>query len=56
MPSSMPARSRANGPTVSRLRPRGHTPSTGIRPNVVLSPATPQQAAGMRTDPPVSVP
>ena len=27
-----------------------------MRPWVVLRPATPQQAAGMRTDPPVSVP
>ena len=30
--------------------------SSETRPHVVLSPAIPQHAAGMRTDPPVSVP
>ncbi len=34
----------------------GYTPFTEIRPYAVFSPVTPQQAAGMRTDPPVSVP
>ena len=34
----------------------GYTPCTGTRPQVVFKPTTPQQAAGIRTDPPVSVP
>ena len=34
----------------------GNTPSRGIRPVVVLKPVTPQSAAGMRTEPPVSEP
>jgi hypothetical protein len=44
------------GPMVSRLGARGHTPSSETRPEVVLSPAVPQQAEGMRTEPPVSLP
>ena len=56
MPSTSPATSRAMGPTVSKLGESGHTPSRGILPQVVLSPAMPQQAAGMRTEPPVSLP
>ena len=30
--------------------------SSGIRPQVVFNPVVPQQAAGIRTDPPVSLP
>ena len=56
MPVTSPATSRAIGPTVSKLGDSGQTPSSGMRPQVVLSPAVPQQAAGMRTDPPVSLP
>ena len=56
MPTTTPATSRAIGPTVSKLGDRGHTPSSGMRPQVVFSPAVPQQAAGIRTDPPVSLP
>ena len=44
------------GPTVSKLGDSGHTSSSGTLPQVVLSPAVPQQAAGIRTDPPVSLP
>ena len=46
----------ANGPTQSRLLCAGCTPSRLTRPKVGFSPAIPQQAAGTRTDPPVSVP
>jgi hypothetical protein len=56
MPAIRPATSAAIGPTVSRLGATGRTPATGIRPRVVFSPQTPQQAAGIRIDPPVSVP
>ena len=56
IPAIRPATSRAIGPTVSRLGASGHTPVSGIRPQVVLSPATPQHAAGMRIEPPVSDP
>ncbi len=56
MPAIRPATSAAIGPTVSRLGASGRTPVTGIRPQVVFSPLTPQHAAGMRIDPPVSVP
>src|ERR1700761_117255 len=55
-PSSTAATSAPSGPTVSSDRPSGYTPSSGIRPQVVFRPATPQQAAGIRTDPAVSVP
>ena len=55
-PVTSPATSRAIGPTVSKLGDSGQTPSSGMRPQVVLSPAVPQQAAGMRTEPPVSLP
>ncbi len=44
------------GPTVSREGARGRTPSRGTRPRVVFSPATPQHAAGIRIEPPVSLP
>ena len=56
MPVTKPATSRAIGPTVSKLGESGHTPSSGMRPQVVFSPAVPQQAEGMRTEPPVSLP
>ena len=56
MPSSTAATSRPIGPTVSREGASGYTPATGIRPQVVFRPAIPQQAAGIRTEPPVSVP
>jgi hypothetical protein len=56
MPRTRPATSRAIGPTVSKLGARGHTPSEEILPHVVLSPAVPQHAEGIRIDPPVSLP
>jgi hypothetical protein len=56
MPSSTAAMSRPIGPTVSSDGASGYTPFTDTRPHVVFSPVTPQQAAGMRTEPPVSVP
>ncbi len=46
----------AIGPTVSRDGASGSTPSSGTRPRLVFSPATPQQAAGIRIEPPVSLP
>ncbi|MCY1450819.1 hypothetical protein D9M71_676550 [compost metagenome] len=48
--------SAANGPTQSRLVMAGMTPARLTRPKVGFRPITPQQAAGMRTEPPVSVP
>src|SRR5258708_38283450 len=56
IPVTTPATSRASGPTVSRLGANGQTPAAGTRPHVVFSPTIPQHAAGIRTDPPVSVP
>ena len=56
MPVTRPATSRAMGPMVSKLGESGQTPSRGIRPHVVLSPAVPQHAEGIRTEPPVSLP
>ncbi len=56
IPRSTAARSAPIGPTVSSEGASGYTPFTGTRPWVVRSPATPQQAAGTRTEPPVSVP
>ena len=55
MPSTRPSTVRAIGPTVSSVGDSGATPSSDTRPFVVLSPVTPQHAAGMRTEPPVSV-
>ena len=46
----------AMGPTTSRVREIGTTPSSGQRPIVGRKPTTPQSAAGMRMEPPVSVP
>src|ERR1700761_4187118 len=56
MPSSTAATSAPSGPTVSMEDASGYTPSSGTRPQVVFRPAIPQQAAGIRTEPPVSVP
>src|ERR1700761_1331062 len=56
IPSSTAARSAPSGPTVSRDGASGYTPFTDTRPCAVFRPATPQQAAGILTDPPVSVP
>jgi hypothetical protein len=50
------ATERAIGPTVSKLGASGKTPSAETRPHVGLSPTTPQQAAGSRIDPALSVP
>ena len=47
---------RASGPTVSRLHAAGKTPSLGTSPHVGRWPVTPQSAAGIRTEPAVSVP
>jgi len=47
---------RAIGPGVSSVPLSGSTPYVDIRPIVVFSPVIPHHAAGMRTDPPVSVP
>ena len=54
--SAQSATVRAIGPTVSKLAASGNTPSTGTVPWAGLRPTTPQAAAGMRIDPPVSVP
>ena len=56
IPLTRPATSRAIGPTVSKLGASGQTPSDEILPQVVLSPAVPQHAEGIRIDPPVSLP
>jgi hypothetical protein len=56
IPAMTPATSRAIGPTASRPGASGRTPSLETRPQVVFRPAMPQQAAGMRMEPPVSVP
>src|ERR1700676_5006988 len=56
MARSIMLRLRANGPTQSRLETAGCTPARLIRPYEVFRPYTPQQAAGMRIEPPVSVP
>ena len=46
----------AIGPTVSSDGDSGHTPSSETRPQVVLRPAVPQQADGLRIEPAVSLP
>src|SRR5690242_13770411 len=56
IPSSTAATSAPIGPTVSNDGASGYTPFTETRPCVVFRPTTPQQAAGTRTEPPVSVP
>src|SRR5260370_11593806 len=47
---------RANGPTKSRCCESGATPSAETRPRPGFRPTIPQSEAGMRIDPPVSVP
>ena len=54
--SAQSATVRAIGPTVSKLAASGIDALVGTAPSAVLSPTTPQHAAGMRTEPPVSVP
>ena len=56
IPVTSPATVRAMGPMVSKLGASGQTPSNGIRPQVVFRPVVPQQAAGIRMEPPVSLP
>src|SRR5271165_2455382 len=46
----------AIGPMWSMVHPSGITPRLLIRPKVGFRPVTPQKDAGMRIDPPVSVP
>ena len=50
------ATSRAIGPAWSNVGASGNTPSIGTSPKVGFSPTQPQHAAGMRIEPPVSVP
>src|SRR6185436_16397857 len=47
---------RASVPTVSRAGLSGWTPIRLTRPRPGFRPTTPQTAAGMRTEPPVSLP
>ena len=47
---------RAIGPAWSKLGASGKQPSSGTRPQVGLKPTIPHQAAGMRIEPPESVP
>src|SRR5258707_644652 len=57
IPSTVRATSFPIGPTTSRcLGSNGYMPLIETRPNVVLRPTMPQQAAGTRIDPAVSVP
>src|SRR3989441_8519126 len=53
---AVPAMSRAIGPSVSSDVLSGITPPTSMDPKAGLNPATPQSEAGMRMDPPVSLP
>ena len=46
----------ASGPTLSSVGASGSTPVRSIRVAVVLKPAIPQNAAGTRIEPDVSVP
>lgn len=46
----------AKEPTESKLTDSGSTPSLGMRDAVGLHPTKPHIAAGMRQEPPVSVP
>src|SRR5437899_1258339 len=50
------AASRVKGPTLSRVDPWGATPLRLTRPVVGFNPNTPHIAAGMRIDPPLSLP
>src|SRR5439155_19870776 len=54
--SMTPPTERAIGPAWSKLGASGNTPSIGTSPKVGLSPTTPQQAAGILIEPPVSLP
>jgi hypothetical protein len=54
--SSTSATVAASGPECSSDQHKMGTPSVGTRPNVPLIPTTPLCAAGMRTDPPPSLP
>src|SRR6476660_4055382 len=54
--STQPATSRASGPAWSNDGASGKTPSIGTTPKLGLNPTTPQQAAGILIEPPVSVP
>src|SRR5947199_7729449 len=47
---------RAIGPTWSKLGASGKHPSVGTSPKVGLKPTIPQHAAGIRMEPPESVP
>ena len=47
---------RAIGPAWSKLGASGKQPSSGTRPYVGLNPTMPQHAAGIRIEPPESVP
>ncbi len=51
-----PATSFASTPAWSKLGASGKIPSVERSPYVGLNPAMPQHAAGMRIEPPVSVP
>ena len=46
----------AKGPTQSKELDGGYTPFLLTRPKVGFKPKTPQHAAGIRIEPPVSVP
>ena len=54
--SAQSSTERATGPTVSNVQLTGTTPRFETRPEVGLSPVTPQKHAGMRIEPAVSVP
>eukprot|EP01022_Parablepharisma_sp_SALTPOND_P021553 TRINITY_DN427_c1_g3_i1.p1 TRINITY_DN427_c1_g3~~TRINITY_DN427_c1_g3_i1.p1 ORF type:complete len:1404 (-),score=404.80 TRINITY_DN427_c1_g3_i1:6090-10301(-) len=58
LPMALMTRSmlRAKGPTQSSELYCGQAPARLTRPNVGLKPTTPQQAAGRRIEPPVSLP
>src|SRR5215475_12297754 len=47
---------RASGPATSREGDSGKTPLRPIRPREVFMPTTPQKQAGVRSEPPVSLP
>ena len=45
-----------SGPMTSSVGDSGNTPAAATRPRVGFRPTTPHQAAGLRIEPPVSVP
>src|SRR5215207_5374543 len=53
---TQPSTVRAIGPAWSKVGASGNTPSSETTPNVGLKPTTAQHAAGIRIDPPESVP